>query len=103
MTGSRSKTLNAQPEIPPQRSNELPDPMLWRKLLSGNREQITRAVEQLAAEGLTDEYAVLLLAARRRGVRRQRRLLGFVPLTTGYTERERRSALTALGLLWGAV
>ncbi len=95
--------MSAQSDHQPQQSRTVPDPVLWRTLLSGNREQLARAVEQIASAGVTDEYAVLLLAARRRGARRERRLLGVMPLKTGYSERERRSALTALGLLWGAL
>ncbi len=95
--------MSVQSDNQPQQSQAVPNPVLWRRLLSGSREQIARTVEQIAADGLTDEYAALLLAARRRGERRVRRLLGFMPLKMGYTERERRSALTALGLLWGAL
>jgi hypothetical protein len=61
------------------------------------------AAEQISAAGQTDEYAALLLVARRRNARYRRYLLGIIPLTTGYAERERRSALTALGVLWGAL
>jgi len=87
----------------PVNQPQIPQPALWRKLLSGNRGQITKAAAQIRAEGLTDDYAALLLAARRRDARRPRRLLGMVTLMAPYTERERRSALTALGLLWGAL
>ncbi len=92
--------MNAQPAGQP---HDIPQPSLWRKLLSGSREQIMDAAAQISAAGLTDGYAALLLVARRRNARYRRRLLGVVPLTTGYAERERRSALTALGVLWGAL
>ncbi len=95
--------MNAQPDNQPLPAHPLPDPELWRKLLSGNRDQLADALRRIDAAGLADDYAVWLLAARRRGARRVRRLLGIVSLTTRYTERERRSALTALGLLWGAL
>jgi HEAT repeat protein len=97
--------LSTQPNNPPQGidGTPLPQPGLWRKLLSGNREQIADAAAQINAAGLTDEYATLLLAARRRRARFTRRLFGIVPLRIPYTERERRSALTALGVLWGAL
>ncbi len=84
-------------------SAQLPHPDLWRKLLSNNRDQIADAVAQIHDAGLADDYAGLLLIARRRHVRYARRLFGLIPLTTPYTERERRSALTALGVLWGAM
>lgn len=95
---------NATSEVPTlsrARALALPQPALWNKLLSGNRDQITSAVGQIDAVGQADEYALLLLAARRRKARRERRLLGVIPFKTGYTERERRSALQALILLWG--
>ncbi len=89
--------MNVQPvDTPPQ-------PDLWRKLLSGNREHIADAVSQITAAGLADEYAAQLLVVRRRNARRVWRVLGMVPFATGYGERARRSALTALGLLWGAL
>jgi HEAT repeat protein len=95
--------VSAQSDNVSQQSQAAPDPALWRKLLSGSREQLAGAIEQIKTAGLTDDYAAFLLAARRRGARRERRLLGVMPLKTGYTGRERRSALTALGLLWGAL
>jgi HEAT repeat protein len=95
--------VSTQPEHPTQPSPVIPDPVLWRMLLSGNRHQLARAVEEIKAEGGTDDYAAALFVARRRGAQRERRLLGVMPLKTGYTDRERRSALTALGLLWGAL
>jgi HEAT repeat protein len=95
--------LSTQSDIQPQRSDLTPDPIVWRKLLSGNRDQVAKAVAQISAEGLADDYAALLLASRRRRAWRERRLLGFLPLRTGYTERERRSAVIALGLIWGAL
>jgi HEAT repeat protein len=82
---------------------EFPQPIIWRKLLSGSRDQIAHAVAQINDDGLADDYGCLLLSARRRSASRTRRLLGLVTVNTGYTERERRSALTALGLLWGAL
>ncbi len=78
-------------------------PALWRMLLSGNRTQIAEAVTQLNTAGLVDEYAALLLVARRRSARRTRRLFGVLAWSAPYSERERRSALTALGLLWGTL
>ena len=87
----------------PANQPQLPQLAVWRRLLSGNRGQIAKATAQIRAEGLTDEYAALLLATRRRNARRPRRLLGMVMLATPYSERERRSALTALGALWGAL
>jgi hypothetical protein len=80
---------------------ELPLPALWNKLLSGNRDHITSAVAEIGAAGQADDYALLLLQARRRKARRERRVLGLVPFRTAYTERERRSALQALIMLWG--
>src|SRR5260221_8033392 len=77
--------------------------MLRRMLLSGNRERIGKAVAQVNAMGQADEYSAFLLAARRRNARRERRWFGIISVTTAYTERERRSALTALSLLWGAL
>jgi HEAT repeat protein len=82
---------------------EFPQPVIWRKLLSGSRDQIAQAVTQINGDGLADDYGCLLLTARRRSASRARRLFGLMTLNTGYTERERRSALTALGLLWGAL
>jgi HEAT repeat protein len=70
-------------------------------LLSGNRGRINKAAAQIAAAGLADAYAALLLLARRREAQRERRLFRLVAVNLPYTERERRSALTALGLLWG--
>src|SRR5215831_13467568 len=72
-------------------------------LLSGNRERIGKAVEEITALGQNDEYAARLLAARRRNARRERRWFGVITISTAYTERERRSALVALSLLWGAL
>jgi HEAT repeats len=80
-----------------------PNAILWQSLLSGNRETIASAVDEIHKEGLTDEYAGYLIQARCRGVRRRRHLLGFLTIKTAYTERERRSALSALGLLWGGL
>lgn len=80
-----------------------PQLTLWRMLLSGNRERIGKAVEQINGLGQNDEYAARLLGARRRNARRERRWFGVIAITTAYTERERRSALTALSLLWGAL
>ena len=87
----------------PANQPQFPQPGVWHRLLSGNRGQITKAAAQIRAEGRTDDYAALLLAVRRRDARRPRRLLGMMALSTPYSERERRSALTALGLLWGAL
>jgi HEAT repeat protein len=89
--------LNVQPADP------LPQPSLWRKLLSGNRDHIAEAVAQITAAGLADDYAAMLLVVRRRNAQRTWNLLGMVSFTTNYGERARRSALTALGLLWGAL
>lgn len=80
-----------------------PQLSLWRMLLSGNRERIAKAVEQINDMGQNDDYAGRLLAARRRNARRVRRWFGVFTFTTAYTERERRSALTALSLLWGSL
>lgn len=80
-----------------------PNPGLWHDLLSGNRGRITKAVETIKASGLVDEYAAQLLAARRRDARHSRRRFGIAWGMAAYTERERRSALTALGLLWGVL
>jgi HEAT repeat protein len=79
----------------------LPRPAFWNRLLSGNRDQIASAVADIEALGQATEYALVLLAARRRQAKRERRLLGFWSFRTAYTERERRSALQALNLLWG--
>ncbi|MEP7287322.1 MAG: HEAT repeat domain-containing protein [Chloroflexota bacterium] len=80
-----------------------PDPILWNKLLSGNREQLAAAGKAILAAGHADDYVSLLLMARRRNARRHRRVLGFIPFGTAYTERERRSMLSALGILWGTL
>jgi len=78
-----------------------PQPTLWHKLLCGDRTQIAEAASVIVSSGLADEYANRLLRARQRGARRQRRLFGLVTLATPYRERERRSALVALGIFWG--
>jgi HEAT repeat protein len=93
--------LNA--EAHPPQDKQFPDPGLWQNLLSGSRTRIAKAVELVSAAGLADDYAALLLVARRRDARRLRRRFGIAQVRTAYTERERRSALTALGLLWGAL
>lgn len=92
--------MNTQPlaELSP-----LPDPLLWRELLSGNRQHIAHATEAISTAGLTDEYAESLLNARRRHARRERRWLWFINFSMPYTERERRSAFLALTALWGAL
>src|SRR5262249_32503737 len=100
-TGLGAETVSEQ--HPPVNTSQIAQSAQWRKLLSGNRGQITKAAAQIRSEGLTDEYAAHLIAARRRDARRPRRLLGMVTVTAPYSERERRSALTALGLLWGAL
>jgi hypothetical protein len=82
-------------------ANRLMKTPLWRALLCGDRERITHAVKQINATGKTDEYALLLLTIRRRHARKY--LIDFIPFTLPYSERERRSALTALGLLWGTL
>jgi HEAT repeat protein len=82
-------------------SDELPRPDLWNRLLSGNRERIASALKEIESAGQGQDYGLLLLAARRRNARRVRQL-GLVQLITPYTERERRSALSALGMMWGA-
>jgi hypothetical protein len=92
-----SLALNEQP------AELLPQPSLWRKLLSGNRDRIAEAVSQITSAGLADDYAAMLLVVRRRNERRTWNLLGMLSFTTNYGERARRSALTALGLLWGAL
>lgn len=79
----------------------VPHDGLWRMLLSGNRARIAQAVERINQAGQADDYAALLLVMRRRAVYRvwyagQLRLLRLL-----YGERARRSAQSALGLLWG--
>jgi HEAT repeat protein len=80
---------------------DLPQRGIWGRLLSGNRDQITAAVKDVERAGLGNDYALLLLAARRRNARRTRLIIGPVKINLPYTERERRSALSALGMLWG--
>jgi HEAT repeat protein len=79
----------------------LPRRGLWRQLLSGNRERISKAVAEINAAGQADDYAGLLIVARRRRQRHTWRVFGRCLLLWPYSERERRSALTALGALWG--
>ncbi len=104
----RVKTLNAQPvdslqpELQVESLLSAPNPVLWRRLLSGNRERIAEAVTTISEANTDDVYAPLLLKVRRRRARCERRVIGLVTFTTPYTERERRSALSALGLMWGA-
>jgi HEAT repeat protein len=81
---------------------ELPQRGIWGRLLSGNRDQIKAAVKAVESAGLANDYALLLLAARRRNARRTRLVFGPVKINLPYTDRERRSALSALGMLWGA-
>jgi len=73
----------------------------WRMLLCGDRDRIASAVAQINARSQADEYAALLLIIRRRHARKT--VLPLMPFTLPYSERERRSALTALGLLRGAM
>jgi len=73
-------------------------------LLSGSRVRIRAACTWIYEAGRTDEYASLLFKARRPQARRDRRafrLLGGLGVRSLYTERERRSALVALKMLWG--
>jgi hypothetical protein len=94
--------LNIQLRFPSaNQSDELPQPEIWNRLLSGNRERIALALQEIDAAGLSHDYGVLLLSARRRNARRVRQV-GPVQVITRYRERERRSALLALGMLWGA-
>src|SRR5215470_11193425 len=101
-------TLNAQPVdrsqpvAPVYGPSGAPDAVLWRRLLSGNRERIAEAVTTISEANTEDVYAPLLVKVRRRRARCERRVIGLVTFTTPYTERERRSALSALGLMWGA-
>ncbi len=100
-----SKALNRQPSNRHQviKVINAPSEVVWQNLLSGNREKIAAASAAVHDDGLTDEYAGYLILARRRDVRRVRRLLRLIPFRSAYTERERRSALSALGLLWGGL
>lgn len=84
-------------------STNFPESAIWRKLLSGDRARIGQAAVQVKAAGHSDEYAALLLVVRHRDASRLRRLFGVITYRSAYTERERRSALTALSLLWGTM
>src|SRR5258708_16684543 len=100
-----SKALNKQPSNRHQviKVINAPSEVVWQNLLSGNRERIAAASAAVHEDGLTDEYASYLILARRRNSRRERRLFRFIAFKTAYSERERRSALSALGLLWGGL
>lgn len=74
---------------------------LMRHLLSGDRERIGQAVAHINAAGRTDEFAEKLLVVRRRRAQATRRFFRVPLFRLPYSERERRSALSALGALWG--
>lgn len=75
--------------------------MLMRHLLSGDKERIGQAVTYVNAAGRTDEFAEKLLVVRRRRAQTVQRLFRVPLFKLRYSERERRSALSALGALWG--
>jgi HEAT repeat protein len=72
-----------------------------RHLLSGNKARIAQAVAYIHAAGRTDEFAEKLLVIRRRRAQFVRRFFRVPLFRLAYSERERRSALSALGALWG--
>jgi HEAT repeat protein len=78
------------------------EPHIWRMLLSGQRERIADAVAQIAPRH-RDDYAAMLVEVRRRDAVKARRMFRVVPHARRYSERQRRSALTALSLMWGSV
>lgn len=84
-----------------RRTAASPPPELMRHLLSGNRERIGRAVASINAAGRADEFAERLLVVRRRRAQSVQRLFRMPLFKLPYSERERRSALSALGALWG--
>lgn len=72
-----------------------------RHLLSGDKERIRQAAALIHAAGRADEVAEYLLVVRRRGVKDVRRVFEVPLFRLPYSERARRSALSALGALWG--
>ena len=72
-----------------------------RHLLSGDKERVGQTAAYINAAGRTDEFAEKI-AGCTAAARTDSAAVFKVPLLKlPYSERERRSALSALGALWG--
>jgi len=83
-------------------SRDMPGRKVWRMLLCGERERIKDAAHQLTHSEMRDQVVLQLLRLRRGEIQREWRIAGWVVRRIPYSERERRSALTALTVLWGS-